>query len=447
MNAVLNFAKMSFDKLKFTNSFASSLANNSSDNMYRGMVFSMLKKLQGGRLAIFEDGRPVQIFGEISSQDDINASITVSDVDMWRVVVTRGSIGAGEAYMASQWSSPDLTQVIRLLVRNRDIVNGMDGQQSLFARLALKAVHTMNRNTKEGSQKNISAHYDLSNEFFQLFLDESMMYSSAVFRHPAESLTDAATYKLDIICQQLHLQPTDHLIEIGTGWGGMAIHAAKKYGCRVTTTTISQQQYDLAKLRIEQEGLSDRITLLLKDYRELIDSHELLNNRELTGKYDKLVSIEMIEAVGAEFQQIYFETCSRLLKPGGRALIQAITISESIYEQYLNDTDFIRQYIFPGGCLPTIERMKQITREHTALELTAISDITLDYALTLNHWRQRFLFNINQVMGLGFDMTFIRMWEFYLCYCEGAFLEGGSGDNANKDRIGTHQLLFCKGDA
>ena len=435
MNAVLNFAKMNFGKLNITSHFSAS----SSKNMYRGMVFSMLKKLQGGRLAIFEDGRPVQIFGKITSPDDINASISINDVDMWRMVVTRGSIGAGEAYMASHWSSPDLTQVIRLLVRNRDIVNGMDGQQSLFERLALKTVHAMNRNTKEGSQKNISAHYDLSNDFFKLFLDESMMYSSAIFRHPDEPLFDAATHKIDTICQKLQLQPTDHLIEIGTGWGGMAIHAAKNYGCRVTTTTISQQQYDFAKARIEREGLSDLITLLLQDYRELLDC------RELTGSYDKLVSIEMIEAVGAEFQQIYFETCSRLLKPGGRALIQAITISESIYEQYLNDTDFIRQYIFPGGCLPTIERMKQITSEHTGLELTAVSDMTLDYALTLNHWRQRFLFNIKQVMALGFDLSFIRMWEFYLCYCEGAFLEGSRGsDSTNKDRIGTHQLLFCK---
>lgn len=419
MNAVLNFAK-----LNFTSPFFSS----DSENMYRSMVTSMLKKLKGGRLAVFEDGKPVRVFGAITSPDDINASITVSSPEMWRMTVTRGSIGAGEAYMAGYWSSPDLTQVIRLLVRNRDIVNGMDGQQSLFARMALKAVHAMNRNTKEGSEKNISAHYDLNNDFFQLFLDPTMMYSSAVFSHPAQSLPEAATYKLDVICQQLQLKPGDHLIEIGTGWGGMAIHAAKKYGCRVTTTTISRQQYDFAKKRIESEGLSGQITLLLQDYREL------------EGQYDKLVSIEMIEAVGAEFQQTYFEKCNHLLKPGGRALIQAITISESIYEQYLNDTDFIRQYIFPGGCLPTIQRMKQLTRTHTDMELTAVSDITMDYALTLQHWRQRFLFNIQQVMALGFDLSFIRMWEFYLCYCEGGFLEGGGA----RDGIGTHQLLFCK---
>lgn len=419
MNAMLNFAKLNFTGQIFSND---------TENMYRSMVISMLKKLKGGRLAVFEEGSSVRVFGAITSPDDINASITVNSPDMWRMTVTRGSIGAGEAYMAGHWTSPDLTQVIRLLVRNRDIVNGMDGQQSLFARLALKAVHAMNRNTREGSQKNISAHYDLNNDFFQLFLDSSMMYSSAVFTHPAQSLDEAATYKLDVICQQLQLQAGDHLIEIGTGWGGMAIHAAKNYGCRVTTTTISRQQYDFAKERIEREGLSGQVTLLLQDYREL------------EGQYDKLVSIEMIEAVGAEFQQTYFETCDRLLKPGGRALIQAITISESIYEQYLDDTDFIRQYIFPGGCLPTIQRMRQLTRTHTGMELTAVSDITMDYALTLQHWRQRFLFNIQQVLALGFDLSFVRMWEFYLCYCEGGFLEGGG----SRDGIGTHQLLFCK---
>jgi cyclopropane-fatty-acyl-phospholipid synthase len=425
MNAILNFAKLNF---------TSTGLSNSNENMYRSMVISMLKKIQGGRLAIFEDGNSVQTFGAITSPDDINASITVNSAEMWSMTVTRGSIGAGEAYMAGHWTSPDLTQVIRLLVRNRDIVNGMDGQQSLFARMALKAIHVMNRNTKEGSKKNISAHYDLDNNFFKLFLDPAMMYSSAVFSHPAQSLADASINKLDVICKQLRLQPDDHLIEIGSGWGGMAIHAAKNYGCRVTTTTISQQQFDYAKAQIESEGLSDRITLLLQDYREL------------TGHYDKLVSIEMIEAVGAEFQQIYFETCNRLLKPGGRALIQAITISDGIYEQYLGDTDFIRQYIFPGGCLPTIQRMKKITQKHTDLELVEVSDITLDYALTLNHWRQRFLFNITQVMALGFDMSFIRMWEFYLCYCEGGFLEAGKPiDGTTNDGIGTHQLLFCKG--
>ena len=420
MNAILKLAKRHFNV-------------NNHDNMYRSMVASMLQKLQGGSLTIVEGDQSSQAFGKRDGMNNIHATIAVNNEDMWKMVVTRGSIGAGEAYMAGYWTTPDLTQVIRLLAHNRDIVNGMDGQQSVLARMALKTVHVLNRNTREGSKKNISAHYDLNNDFFQLFLDPCMMYSSAVFRSPVQSLDEAAVNKLDLICQQLQLQAEDHLIEIGTGWGGMAIHAAKHYGCRVTTATISQQQFDFAKASIEQAGLADRITLLLTDYREL------------EGQYDKLVSIEMIEAVGAEFQQGYFEICNKLLKPNGRALIQAITISDSIYEQYLNDTDFIRQYIFPGGCLPTISRMTQLTGEHTDLALLAITDITQDYALTLRHWRQRLLFNRKQVMALGFDESFIRMWEFYLCYCEGGFLEGGSEkDGSEKDGIGTHQLLFCK---
>ncbi|HQQ62638.1 MAG TPA: cyclopropane-fatty-acyl-phospholipid synthase family protein [Pseudomonadales bacterium] len=430
MNAMLNLARhinRGLSLLHKPSSIPDSIQETpdnlfATESMYRSAVFAMLKKIRGGRLAVFENGK-VYSFGALQSDSDINASIRINHAEMWRDVVTRGSIGAGEAYMAGYWTSPDLTQVIRLLVRNRDILLGLDGQQSFMARMALKAAQAMNRNTPEGSQQNIRAHYDLSNAFFELFLDPSMMYSSAVFRHPVEPLAEASQYKLQLVCQQLQLTPDDHLLEIGTGWGGMAIYAARHYGCRVTTTTISQEQYDYARARIEQEGLSHRITLLLMDYREL------------TGHYDKLVSIEMIEAVGAEFQQVYFEICDNLLKPGSRALIQAITIRDDLYERYLQETDFIRQYIFPGGCLPTVTRIRQLTREHTELELLALSDITADYALTLNHWRQRFLFNSKQVMALGFDLSFMRMWEFYLCYCEGGFLEHS---------IGTHQLLFTK---
>ena len=430
MNAVMQWGLSLLNKSPLLNnsSLAISLDDNkpadNQHNLSRAMVQTMLKKLQGGRLAIFEDHR-MQAFGQLQQADDINASITINDPEAWHMVLTRGSIGAGEAYMAGYWSSHDVTQVIRLLVRNQAVLNGLDGQQSLVARIAMKAVHAMNRNTQEGAQKNIRAHYDLNNAFFRLFLDPEMMYSSAVFRHANEPLADAAVYKLDMICQQLDLQPHDHLIEIGTGWGGMAIHAVKHYGCRVTTTTISKEQYDFAKARIEEEGLADRITLLLQDYREL------------TGQFDKLVSIEMIEAVGAEFQEQFFCICSHLLKPGGRALIQAITIREDLYENYLDDTDFIRQYIFPGGCLPTVQRMKQLTRDKTKLELIALGDITLDYAMTLNHWRQRFLFRVHDILGMGFDLSFIRMWEFYFCYCEGGFREGS---------IGTHQLLFYRHD-
>lgn len=406
MNAVLQWGLSLLQKTPQVMASPRIPGDDTGDTLQRNLLLAMLKKLQGGRLALFENGK-VLIFGKLEDSDDINASINVHSQEAWHMVLARGLIGAAEAYIAGHWTSVDPTQVVRLLVRNREVLQGL------------------NRNTVENSQKNIRSHDDLNNDFFQLFLDPAMMYSSAVFRHPAEALAEASVYKLDLVCQQLQLQPGDHLLEIGTGWGGMAIHAAKHYGCRVTTTTISQTQYDFAQTRIEQAGLGQRVTLLQQDYREL------------QGQYDKLVSIEMIEAVGADSQKTFFETCDRLLRPGGRALIQAITIREELYENHLRNTDFVRQYISPGGCLPTVTRMKQLTRQHTALELVSMTDITQDYARTLNHWRQRFLFNFKQAMALGFDLAFIRMWDFYFCYCEGGFLEGN---------IGTQQLLFCKAD-
>lgn len=395
--------------------------------MAQRLVFHTLKNICKGRLTIVQ-GSNISSFGESQPADGLDARITVHNGDLWKTVLTRGSIGAGEAWMAGHWSSPDLTAVIRIFVRNRDVMNTLDGSSSLFARLAMKAVHHLNRNTIEGSRRNISAHYDLSNVFFKLFLDPTLMYSSAIYADPKQTLVEASQNKLNIVCEELQLKATDHLVEIGSGWGGMAIHAARHYGCRVTTVTISREQYEYARQRIAEEGLADRITLLLKDYREL-------QGAGWEGQYDKLVSIEMIEAVGADFQEEYFRICSGLLKPGGRALIQAITIDESLYEAYLNDTDFIRHYIFPGGCLPTLERMERITRQHTALRLEYNRDITLDYARTLRDWYRNFMAQKEAVTQLGFDEHFQRMWEFYLCYCEGGFLERS---------IGTHQVIFTK---
>lgn len=395
--------------------------------MAQRLVFHTLKNIYKGRLTVI-DGSQVSVFGETQPADGLDARIVVHHSDIWKTILTRGSIGAGEGWMAGHWSSPDLTAVIRIFVRNRDVMNTLDGSSSLLARLAMKAVHHLNRNTVEGSRRNISAHYDLSNAFFKLFLDPTLMYSSAIYAHPGQSLADASRHKLDVVCHELKLKPSDHLVEIGSGWGGMAIHAAKHYGCRVTTVTISHEQYEYARQRIAEENLSDRITLLLKDYRELQGS-------EWEGQFDKLVSIEMIEAVGADFQAEYFRICSGLLKPGGLALIQAITIDEALYEAYLNDTDFIRHYIFPGGCLPTLERMETITRQHTALRLQHNRDITLDYAQTLRDWYRNFLAEADAIKALGFDDRFLRMWEFYLCYCEGGFIERS---------IGTYQVTFSK---
>lgn len=395
--------------------------------MAQRLVFHTLKNISQGRLTVIQ-GSQINVFGQSQAEDGLDARIQVHDGNLWKSVLTRGSIGAGEAWMAGHWSSPDLTAVIRIFVRNRHVMNSLDGNNSLMARLAMKAVHHMNRNTVEGSKRNISAHYDLSNSFFKLFLDPTLMYSSAVYAHENQSLNEASQHKLALVCQQLKLKPSDHLLEIGSGWGGMAIHAAKFYGSRVTTVTISKEQYEYARQRIDQEGLSKQITILLKDYRELRGS-------EWEGHFDKLVSIEMIEAVGADFQTEYFQICSNLLKPGGLALIQAITIEQQYYEAYLNDTDFIRHYIFPGGCLPTLERMEKITREKTSLRLEQCRDITLDYARTLRDWNRNFQGQKDAIKKLGFDESFLRMWEFYLCYCEGGFLERS---------IGTHQVIFSR---
>lgn len=393
----------------------------------RQLVCRALKGIHSGHLTLIE-GAQTWHFGQATEATDLAAQIVIHHSDLWATVLTRGSIGSGEAWMAGHWSSPDLTAVVRIFARNRDVLNTLDGSGSFLARLAMRTVHHLNRNTLEGAKRNIHAHYDLSNDFFKLFLDPTMMYSSAVFKNSTQDLHTASLDKLEIICQQLQLKESDHLVEIGSGWGGMAIYAAQQYGCRVTTVTISKEQYQYAQERITAAGLSDRITLLLKDYREL-------KGADYEGRFDKLVSIEMIEAVGADFQAEYFRICSRLLKPGGLALVQAITIAEAYYQAYLNDTDFIRHYIFPGGCLPTLERMDKLTRTNSDLRLESSRDITLDYAFTLKAWRERFMDNVAAIKALGFDGTFIRMWEFYFCYCEGGFLERTTG---------THQVLFHK---
>jgi cyclopropane-fatty-acyl-phospholipid synthase len=342
---------------------------------------------------------------------------------VYRQILTGGTIAAGETYIHGAWSSPDPVAVTRLFSANMATMASMESGQSLMVRLGLKLAHHLNRNTREGSRKNIAAHYDLGNDFFRLFLDPTMMYSSALFREQDVSLEEASIAKLDEICVQLELSEEDHLLEIGTGWGGMAIHAARHYGCRVTTTTISREQYEYASALVEEAGLQDRITVLCEDYRNL------------TGRYDKLVSIEMIEAVGHQFYSNYFRCCSQLLQPGGRMVIQAITMSDQRYRQARDSVDFIKRYIFPGGCLPSIAVISDHLARDTDMQMVHLRDITPDYALTLAHWRERFMNRLDDVRAMGFDEQFIRMWEFYLAYCEGGFRER---------IIGTVQLAFAK---
>jgi len=393
------------------------------DGLARRLVLRQLERLERGNLVLADDAT-VTSFGRVGEHPAVR--VTVTDPRFWSELAFGGSIGAAEAYMHGYWHCGDLVGLVRLLLRNRCVLDGMDGGAARLTAPLQKLFHRLNRNTHEGARRNIAAHYDLGNEFFALWLDETMMYSSAIFTQPEMSLHAAQLARLDHICRKLQLQPGDHVVEIGTGWGGFALHAAQHYGCRVTTTTISREQYERAWQRVAQAGLQDRVTLLLDDFRDL------------EGRYDKLVSIEMIEAIGHELFVPYFRKCSELLKPDGAMLIQAITIADQQYEAYRKSIDFIRRYIFPGSGLPSSAVMTDAAATHTDLRLLDLEDIGLHYATTLAHWRRNFFDRIDAVRALGYPEPFIRMWEFYLCYCEGAFRERA---------ISNVQLVFTRPDS
>ncbi len=385
------------------------------DGLARRLVLDQLGRLETGCVHLVEDGCEFT-FGQPIAEAELSARIDVVDRSFYADIAFGGSIGAGEAYMRGAWQCEDLVSLVRILLRNRKVLDDMEKGSAWLITSVQRLLHWINRNTRAGARRNISAHYDLGNDFFALWLDESMMYSSAMFKTPDQSLADAQINRLDVICRKLELGPGDHVVEIGTGWGGFAIHAAKHYGCRVTTTTISKRQYELAWERVKQAGLQDRVELLLEDYRDL------------RGQYDKLVSIEMIEAIGSDQYDTYFSQCNRLLKPGGRMLIQAITIADSQYEYAQKNVDFIQRYIFPGSCLPSLAVMNATIAKVSDMVVTNIEDIGQDYALTLNHWRQNFFTHIEDIIRLGYPDEFIWMWEFYLCYCEGGFLEKAISD-------------------
>jgi cyclopropane-fatty-acyl-phospholipid synthase len=392
------------------------------DRLARSIVIRHLNRLQVGQLVLIDQHGRHQ-FGNPVIDTAPKAKITVSDPRFFKSVIAGGSIGAGEAYMQGYWSCDDLTEVVRILVRNRDVLDNMDKGTARLATPLRKLMHWINRNTRAGSRRNIAAHYDLGNDFFRLWLDETMMYSSAVFERPDMSLGQASVAKLDRICRKLELSPSDHVLEIGTGWGGFAIHAAKHYGCRVTTTTISNEQLEYAQARVDEEALGDKITLLLKDYRDL------------DGQYDKLVSIEMIEAVGHEFLNVYFAACSKLLKADGMMLLQAITIQDQRYEAALKTVDFIKRYIFPGGFIPSVTAILESVTKSSDMRIYHLEDIGDHYAKTLDAWRGAFRKKLNRIRLMGYSDEFLRMWNFYYCYCEGAFLERA---------IGNAQILFIK---
>jgi cyclopropane-fatty-acyl-phospholipid synthase len=380
------------------------------DKRSRSLVHAVLSKLPYGQIEIIE-GCEHSHFPEKSDNSSINAKIHVHDMSMYKDFVKGGSIGAAEAFIAGKWSSPNLTNVIRIFAKAQQETDKLEAKKSLLNKVKNVVSHWQNKNTQSGSKRNILAHYDLGNELYTRFLDPEMMYSSAIYPDENSTLEQAQLHKLDTICQRLSLTENDHLLEIGTGWGGLAIFAAKNYGCKVTTTTISDAQFAYAEKRVKALGLQDKITLLKKDYREL------------TGTFDKVVSIEMIEAVGYEFLPSFFKQCNDRLKKGGKLLIQSITIADQRFEYYKNNVDFIQRYIFPGGFLPSVNVLNSHLTDHSEMVVEQIDDIGLDYAKTLAHWREKFTASWPELQTLGYDDTFKRLWLYYFAYCEGAFLE------------------------
>lgn len=388
----------------------------------RKLVCHQFSQLQDGVLTIREPGYGDQIYGD-GNPDFPAAELVVHDSSTWRDLLTGGSIGAAEAFVAGDWTSPDLVALLRFFTRNVDRMNAFEDRFSWLTKPTLRGLHWLNRNTLTGSRKNIEAHYDLGNDLFKMFLDPTMMYSSAIYPDAGATLDQAAVHKLDTICKKLDLQPGDHVMEIGTGWGGFAIHAARHYGCHVSTTTISREQLELARARVEQEGLSDRITLLFDDYRDL------------TGQFDKLVSIEMIEAVGPQYLDSYLGQINALLKPNGLALIQAINMPEQRYRRALKNVDFIQRFIFPGSFIPSFGAVLESVRTQSNLVLTHAEDLGFHYARTLRDWSLRFMDNRDRIKELGYDQKFQRLWSFYFAYCEAGFSERA---------IGVSQILLAK---
>ena len=390
------------------------------DRLARALVHRLLRLARGGVLELRERDRPPVRFGALDPVEPLHAVLEVHSPAFYRALL-RGSLGLAEAHMDGLWSSPDLVALVRLGARNGEALD----RPRRWLRPLIGPARALGRarNTIHRSRRQIAAHYDLGNDLFALFLDERMMYSSAIFPTAGATLEDAALHKLELVCRKLDLGPGDHLLEIGTGWGGLAVHAAAHYGCRVTTTTISREQHDHAVALVRAAGLEDRVTVLLRDYREL------------EGSYDKLVSIEMIEAVGWKDFGTFFARCSDLLAPHGLMLLQAITIDDRAYHVEKGNRSFIATYIFPGGCLPSSEIIARCVARRTDLHAVGLQDITADYAETLRHWRRRFLARLDEVAALGYDERFRRLWNLYLAYCEAGFRER---------RIRDVQLLLAK---
>ena len=398
--------------------------NSSVNYVAKQAIFRALTHIQFGSITIIEDfvGQDAKphLFGKPSSDNmsssaigrhPLDITLMIHDSNVYRQLLFGGSIALADSYINGEWDTDDLTGLIRLAARNLAVLNQLESRFAGINKTFERANHKLRSNDKSGAKSNILAHYDLGNDMYQRFLDDTMMYSSAVYKNVDTTLAEAQQHKLALICERLQLKPEDTVLEIGTGWGGFAIYAAQHYGCQITTTTISDAQYEEAQRRVAEAGLSDKVTLLKQDYREL------------TGKYDKLVSIEMIEAVGHEYLPTFFAKCNSLLKPTGLMVLQAITFNDQHYKDYIKSVDFIQTHIFPGGCLLSNQELTTQFTEQTDMVIKQLHDYGFDYAYTLRDWRTAFMAQREEIKVLGYDEAFIRLWEFYFCYCEGGFLE------------------------
>lgn len=381
-------------------------------SLYERMVLAALSDMKKGTLhLVLPDGQTMTL-GD--GKEPITASIRINRPSFFKRVLLYGDIGFGEAYTDGDWDTESITHVIRWVLLNIDNAPSVSGSKVKSVGLNLlkfvnKLQHLRKANSLEGSRKNIAEHYDLNNEFFSLFLDPTMTYSSGYFAKEEMTLQEAQEAKYERLCRQLHLQSTDHVLEIGSGWGGNAIYMARHYGCRVTTVTISAQQYQLAKERIQEAGLQEQVTIVLEDYRKL------------SGSYDKIVSVEMIEAVGHKFLPVYFKKIHELLKPNGIFALQAITCPDSRYDSLRKGVDWIQKHIFPGSLLPSVGAMNKAINRTGEFTLVDLKDLGLDYARTLAAWRQQFNSKAASIRALGFDEAFLRRWNYYFSYCEAAF--------------------------
>ena len=380
----------------------------------KNIVFNLFDKMKTGCLIFYLPDGSTQIFGDRNSPEQV--SMKIHHYCFFKDAVLGGDVGLGEAYMKGFWDTEDIPSLFSVLIKNRRELSNGNVATAWFMRQKDRLLHMLRANTLIGARRNIGDHYDLNNDFFQTFLDPTMLYSCGLYESDKDTCEDAQHHKIQTIIEKARIQSSDHVLEIGCGWGGFAMEAAQQTGCHVTGITVSGEQYQMACRRVRQAGLQDKITILLKDYRHV------------TGLFDKIVSIEMLEAVGHRYLGTFFKTCDKLLKPAGRLVIQVITIPDQSYEAYRRKTDWIQKYIFPGGHLPSVTALASVMTCKTSLMIDNLEDIGTNYARTLKDWREKFLRNIDKISALGFDDVFRRKWIYYLAICEAGFRERAVGD-------------------